>query len=243
MFLNSINQYNCIKNIFIHKKNRIHVTECSHNVWLNFQGIISCGAIWWPCDSLVMAANQFGAKSIDEKDWKPHNMNIESNPNAVLSTARFALFSTLCGDKLIFLKVVLINISANLKFAEFNVAVLLLYLLFWVILRVKRNSNGQEIIRVLMLIFYFVGNVKCLYLNPRFINTKGLVNFSLAQWKLGCFWLPLLALIKSWYYGSTFWLFCNMIKANDIFTKTKNGQKQHPFLAPTKSKGLKILRT
>ena len=103
---------------------------------------------------------------------------------------------------------------------------------FWVILRVKRNSNGQEIIRVLMLIFYFVGNVKCLYLIPRFINTKGLVDFSLAQWKLGCFWLPLLALIKSWYYGSTFWLFCNMIKANDIFTKTKNGQKQHPFSGP-----------
>ena len=38
-----------------------------------------------------MAVNQFGAKSIGEKDWKPHNINIESHPNAVLPTGRFAI--------------------------------------------------------------------------------------------------------------------------------------------------------
>ena len=38
-----------------------------------------------------MAANQFGAKSIGEKDWKPHNINIEFHPNAVRPTARFGI--------------------------------------------------------------------------------------------------------------------------------------------------------
>lgn len=38
-----------------------------------------------------MAVNQFGAKSIGENDWKPHNINIESHPNAVLPTGRFAI--------------------------------------------------------------------------------------------------------------------------------------------------------
>ena len=35
-----------------------------------------------------MAVNQFGKKSIGEKDWKPHNWNIQTNPNISITSQR-----------------------------------------------------------------------------------------------------------------------------------------------------------